>query len=328
MLVALPDDAALAGGLLRAADDVPRLLTYAQRHGVLPYLACHLRASASEPLRASLRSTEELRALSHAVGLHAVGIATQALAAAGVRSLSLKGPLLSARLYDPPFARPSLDLDLLVTRDDFVRALDALAAVSWTSAPGASSAASLARHHHVQLTSETLPALELHFAATSSFGTQIRAEDLLARARTVSVGAVTADVPSEIDELVYLAAHAAAHRVERLGWLYDLALLLRRGPDLHAVLSRARQLHLGRAVHAMLALTDQSFALRVPLPPLDPLQRAALASLAWGDGDGSPASLQSAARAAFIAALSDAPGRGLRHLGKKLRMRVTDRTAS
>jgi hypothetical protein len=45
------------------------------------------------------------------------------------------------------------------------------------------------------------------------------------------------------DELLYLAVHAAAHRFARLGWLYDLRLLVERmdTADLETAAKRARE---------------------------------------------------------------------------------------
>lgn len=321
MLAALPAEAPRASAVLRASDDPRRTLGYAFRHGVLPYLACHLGATAPDDLRGYLRETEETRALSHAVGLRALGVALDALAAKSVAAIALKGPLLGARLYDPPFARPSLDLDLLVRPKDFSAAQRALRDASWHDAPGTDAAASLRRHHHVQLVSDVFPSVELHFAATSSFGTRIEADSLFDRARTVCVQGVRAQVPASEDEVAYLATHAAAHHVERLGWIYDLALLLRTSLDLPRILERAAELRVRRVTHAMLALAAEAFAVPIHLPPLDRLQRRALATLPRFDDPRASELTKSVARAAFIALLADTPANGLRHLRKKAAMR-------
>lgn len=321
MLAALPGDPSRAADTLRRSDDPRRTLAYAFRHGVLPYLACQLGPLTPPPLRTFLRETEETRAISHAVGLEALRRGLAALALASVEVISLKGPLLGARLYDPPFARPSLDLDLLVRQRDFPAARRALAEASWHDAPGTDAAASLSSHHHVQLVSDLYPSIELHFAATSSFGTRIEADTLFARARSLTVERVTALIPGAEDELAYLATHAAAHHVERLGWIYDLALLLRQRPDVPLLLERAGELGVRRATHAMIALSCRAFDVDVSVPPLDRLQRAALSTVARFDDPAGSELAKSVARAGFIAALADTPRHGARHLRKKARMR-------
>jgi hypothetical protein len=51
----------------------------------------------------------------------------RSLEAAGVRAVSLKGPLLAQRIYGDPAVRPSGDIDLWVAPADFARALGVLA---------------------------------------------------------------------------------------------------------------------------------------------------------------------------------------------------------
>lgn len=322
MLAVLPDDPPSAAASLRATADVPRLLAYAHRHGVLPLLACHLGPHAPASVRAYLRDIEETRALSHAVGLHALSVALAALGEAGLNALSLKGPLLGERLYCPVFARPSLDLDLLVAPADFEAARRALANAGWRDAPGTDASTSLEQHHHVQLVSATLPSLELHFAATSAFGTRIEAAPLLARARSFRAGELEARLPDPVDEIVYLATHAAAHHVERIGWLYDLALVLRAPHDPDAILSRAAAFGVERPVHAVLVLAQRAFALPSTLPPLDRGQHAALATVAALDDPTLPEALRTAARAAFILALSATARHRVVHVARKLALRL------
>jgi hypothetical protein len=330
ILSALPHAPEAAGRALRATDDLPRFFQYALRHGVLPLLACHLQAEAPESHRPRLREVEETRALSHAVGQHALQLATRALAAAGVRAVSLKGPLLAERLYSPPFARPSVDLDLLVAKADFRRARAALAEASWDHLVDADEATALAVHHHVQLVSSSQPSLELHFAATSAFGAVLEAEPLLARAIDFEGARLRCLVLEEADEIVYLATHAAAHRFERLGWLFDLALFLRRHEErphtLELVLRRASEASLRRVVTATLAHVATSFSLPRSAawlaPRLDHGQRWALRCAHLFDDPRVPESVQSVTRLAFVTALTDSPGHAVRHVAKKIHKRA------
>lgn len=336
LLSKLPEAPGEAADVLQNAEDLPRLLRYAQRHGVLPVIACHLQRAVRPEVAARLREIEETRALSHAVGRHALAEALAALAEDEVRAVSLKGPLLGERLYTPPFARPSVDLDLLVARADFDRAREALARASWDRLADANEHKALAVHHHVQLLSPRHPSLELHFAATSSFGAVLTAEPLIARATSSDALGVPCLVLEHADELVYLATHAAAHRFERLGWLFDLALALRpfehRPHDLEEVLTRAREASLRRVVTATLAHAASCFGLPNAgvwlAARLDRGQRTALRAAHAFDDPAVPESVQSATRLAFVTALTDSPALAARHVAKKLRKRASWRTGA
>ena len=67
--------------------------------------------------------------------LTTLSIAT-ALEAAGVANAPLKGPLLARALHGDPGMRYSRDIDVLVARENFGRAVDALAPLGWRRAPG------------------------------------------------------------------------------------------------------------------------------------------------------------------------------------------------
>jgi hypothetical protein len=54
----------------------------------------------------------------------AAGLAMDALAAGGIRSAALKGPLLGGAIYGEPGRRPSSDVDLLVPAEDLGRAVE------------------------------------------------------------------------------------------------------------------------------------------------------------------------------------------------------------
>ncbi len=96
---------------------------------------------------------------------------------------------------------------------------------------------------------------------------------------------------------------------------------MRRGPDIGRILSRAGELGVRRATHAILVLAADSFGVQASLPALDRLQRRALDTLPRVDDAASPELTKSIARAAFIALLADSPANGLRHLRKKAAMR-------
>jgi hypothetical protein len=171
------------------------------------------------------------------------------LEAASVRAVALKGPVFAERYYDPPYGRPSLDLDLALAPAQLDRAVRELERLGYA----AERILFVALDQHVVLTHEIAPPVELHYRLLSEFGANQDIAGFLARARTVEIprlGAVLA--PDPVDEFVFLCAHAAKHRFRALRWGYDLYLFLRRAeldPDL--VWRRAA----GFRVRRLLALT-------------------------------------------------------------------------
>lgn len=225
------------------------LLEEALRHGLLAAVAGTL--PADDPrLRARFERLAAGMRLRAARAGQVLSEVAEALAARGVVPAALKGPVLAERIYPEPALRPSSDLDLLVSRGQLAAAVDALLAIGFRRADPLQDAYQLRRHHHVHLAREPGPAVELHFRAASAFDAAFPTEELLARARPhrTSGGAALLVLAPE-DELLTLAVHAAGHRFERLAWLLDLSLLLRRSAlDWEAVDRRASAYRCQRAL--------------------------------------------------------------------------------
>lgn len=156
-----------------------------------------------------------------------------AMKGAGIRAVSLKGPLLAHRFYENGVVRPSQDLDVLLDPDALEPAALALVPLGYEREGRDIERFYHEHHHHVRLLHATLPTLELHFHAHRGFGTVLPAASLLARAVSSGVpGWGDALVLSPEDEFLYLAVHAAGHRFQSLMWLFDLKLLALRCRDL------------------------------------------------------------------------------------------------
>jgi hypothetical protein len=119
-------------------------------------------AGASPPsdfIHAVNAATTSARAVGGLLELTTLNIAA-ALEAAGVANAPLKGPLLARALHGDPGMRYSRDIDVLVGREDFGRAVDALAPLGWRRAPGQARDPVL----HLALVHEAgLPDIELHW---------------------------------------------------------------------------------------------------------------------------------------------------------------------
>jgi hypothetical protein len=182
------------------------------------------------------------RELDHAAHLALLDELDAAFARDAIAAVALKGPLLAERLYSPtPSVRVTSDVDILVAENDLERAMAALAAVGYVPREGPDEERYRREHHHLHLFHPNALPLELHFHAYRGFGRVLPAEPLIARRMLfIARGYRALGVLSAPDELVYLAVHAAAHRFERLGWLWDIKLLLERMTPAEVMLGAER----------------------------------------------------------------------------------------
>ena len=150
-----------------------------------------------------------------------------------IEPVLLKGAALALTVYGSFIARPMSDVDLLVQRDNVMRAREALIASGWTEGVE-NSPEFYEGHHHLQPLVDaqgTGTSLELHtslffeghpFALTS--------EDIRRRADKVVVRGRTVLVPSVHDQLLHLCLHFAwSHMMATGAWraFRDLDALLR-----------------------------------------------------------------------------------------------------
>lgn len=220
--------------------EVGRLLDAAERHGVTGVVLDRLRAS-STPVPSEALARDIARELDHEAHLATLREMDGAFASAGLGAVVLKGALLASRLYPRPAARATTDIDLLVAESDLPRAERALATLGFEGEDTPEERRFRREHFHLHLARPGSPPLELHFHAYRGFGRLLRSEPLLARSVPVPGYAALAAL-GIADEIVYLAVHAAAHRFARIGWLWDLELLVGRASadDLAAARDRAR----------------------------------------------------------------------------------------
>jgi hypothetical protein len=259
--------------------------------------------------------------------------AIRTLAAGHIPVCALKGPALGARLYDDPSVRPSMDVDLLIRRDDLPRAVELLSAAGYRGDDDGVARAYLIRHsHHLSFSRPNQPGLELHFHAYAGFGAVLSSGALMDRAHAFELDGVPLLVPSAEDELVYLAVHAAGHSFIRLLWLYDLKQLLARNPalDWNAVAERARTWRVAGPVGEAIDLLATWLHVHVPAVPrlASPGVRRRAARLLLGHVS-TPAERSASDNLGglvYTALLCDRPGSSLwlvsHHIGRALKRRV------
>jgi hypothetical protein len=227
------NDAAIRA-LLAKPIDWTKLSWLAEQERATPVL--WRRLSASGPLPAEAETLHRMAMVSEFRMSHLetrLLSALDTLAAANTEVVLLKGAALALTVYGSFVARPMSDVDLLVSRDDALRARDALLEAGWTSGATKESAFYEGHHHLPPLVdgTGTGTSLELHtslffhghpFALTS--------DDIRARAERVAVRGRMVLVPSVHDQLLHLCLHFAwSHMMATGAWraFRDLDALLK-----------------------------------------------------------------------------------------------------
>lgn len=336
LLAAWPQDRSRFDELVAAIPRWGRLLDHAERHAVTgilsrPLLEPHGPLPLADRTRLEERSVAERLWQQQRVA--ALDQVLAVLAQAQVRTIALKGPVLSERLYGDPLVRLSNDLDLLVPAEELNRSIEVLAPMGYRLGTKASVQYYLRHHHHLVMDCPGWPTLELHFRLYAGFGVVLDAEEFLARSHPYRTDRGSqCHVLTPEDELLYLGIHAAGHGCERLAWLYDLKALLlqQRRLDWPSVFARAR----AWGVVAALAFALEMARRRIGVPAngwkhpaARYCQRSQIAEQVWALAESLPlASLRNLGDLACQAILCDRPARSVRlvghHLGRVARRRL------
>ncbi len=260
--------AALAAGVEWAP-----LLHLAHGHGVLPLLQHHLKATAADGVPAAVRAelAERLAASAQRSLLLTATLAEvlRALAAAGIGAVTFKGPLLAASLYGNLGLRPFRDVDVLVRPQSLVAAVERLVREGYLVAPGQGEVASRLRCAWVSDLTLTRGAsvVELHWKLTAPyFGLTDGLDDLADSLVPAEVGGTAVRTLSPTELLFYLCVHGATHRWCRLGWICDVAEMLRRAAPVDWERMRRRAAAAGAIRMVALGLHLADSLLGAPLP--------------------------------------------------------------
>ena len=215
----------------RARPHAATLLARAEAHGLAGVVHDALRGCgvALDPqLERTLAWRQAAREADHAAHIGLLERLDEVLARAGLPAAVLKGALFAERFYARPSSRATSDIDLLVDEATVAAVLTAVSELGYVARVGAAEDRFRREHHHLHCSHPNALPLEVHFHAYRGFGRVLPSEPLLLRRRRTSSshGFAAIGVLTPEDELVYLAVHAASHRFVRLGWLYDMRLLL------------------------------------------------------------------------------------------------------
>lgn len=302
------------------------LVEAAARHGLSAILADAL-ARAQTSLNGELQE----RLLGDARAQVGQGFKTRRLTLAVVDELArsrvtpvmLKGYALAVRLFpEQPLARPSTDVDILVSPEDLPRVREALARLQVKERVDASLGDVFEEHHHIAFAGP--PGLvEVHFRLFTGFGRGTFDDRAVwARSRLATIDGRSVRLLSPEDEFVYLATHAANHAFLRASWLVDLERYLALHPalDWAAMSATAHAAGFHAAVSSALALLELLLDVHLPSGAAAAFRvgglRRLLSARLFSASRVESAELSGHRLWSFLLrlALVDSPSRGLRHV--------------
>ena len=189
----------------------------------------------------------------------------------GASVIVLKGAALVALVYDDPSLRPSEDIDLLCTEEDFERVSRVLLSQGYH---GEDDPTLPRRHSHEEtyferhfFSPDGLVHVELHVDSIK-LGVKPRHSELLwQKALQIDVEGAPALALSVDDQVVMLSVHLHRHGFSRLIWFKDIDLIIRRHRDeldWETILAAAEAEGAGSSLWLTFRFLDQIFGTPVP----------------------------------------------------------------
>jgi len=251
------------------------LFLLARRHAVVPLLYLQLERHASDLIPAEKLSQLKKHYLENSARNSILTAELCRLltsfAAFGIEAIPYKGPVLALFAYDNLALRRFVDLDVIVKKDDVLKAREILLARGYTPSKSLSLGQQellLRTQHNMQFSRDNHRLIvELHWeVAPHLFASTVDANSLWQDLATIDLQGMQVRTLSAEDLLFSLCVHGSRHLWERLGWICDVAeLISRRDFDWNALLKRAADADNERMFLLGLYLAEQ--LLDAPLPP-------------------------------------------------------------
>jgi len=189
----------------------------------------------------------------------------------GIRALAFKGPVLAQQLYDQPFRREFGDLDILVPTEAVGRVIALLGADGFEAQFGLTSGQltrfqknwcemglyDRARNIHVEIHWRLFP---------PDYSFSPAAETAWAPTGKVFIAQRPITTLSIENQLLFACLHQAKHNWSRLGWVMDLAALVKQSPHMNwkEVQDRAGRFGTARMIRVSLHLVQNLFSVSLP----------------------------------------------------------------
>ena len=268
-------DRALA--LLQSELDWAYLINLASGHGLLPLLYRHLDALAATALPrdiiAALWAHYEGNARRNRAMADELLFVLRTLDAHGIPAIAFKGPALAAAVYGDLALREFGDLDILLRLKDVLPAGRLLQehgyVLEYDLKPDVEAAFLRSRlnYHLVLMHAHRPVTLELHWKTDTDFPVEPVADDQWwAKLESADLDGEKIRCFNSEELLLILCLHGSKHGWCSLGWLVDVAELIRQHPDLDWdwIMDRSAQLRCERRLAVGLHLVSQ--LLDAPLP--------------------------------------------------------------
>jgi len=223
------------GRVLKERIDWDYTMHEALYHGTIPVLFWNLSRFAGDDVPETMLN--KLRASYNAIAcwnLYLTGELLKLLnlfRERGIRALPLKGPALAAAAYGNLSLRQFCDLDILVSREDMLKAKEVLLLQGYhpkLALTAGEEAAYLKSHHDYKFVrSKDRVVVEIQWGVTQwSFAFSFDFEDAWNSHQVISLaGASVLNLAPEV-LLLMLCVHGAKHRWEQLKWISDIAELV------------------------------------------------------------------------------------------------------
>jgi hypothetical protein len=255
--------------------DFLKAINLASCHGLAPcviqQLQQHVAGALPEPV------VVELRRWLRAHTLRSMQLTTQLLQildrlkVEGIRALAFKGPVLAQQLYDQPFSREFVDLDIMVPTEAVGQAIAILSADGFEAQFGLTSG-QLTRFQknwcEMRLYNRARNILvEIHWRLfPPGYSFSPAAETAWEATGQVFIAQRSIRTLSVENQLLFACLHQAKHDWSRLGWVMDLAALVKQSPHMNwkEVQHRAGRFGTARMIRVSLRLIQNLFG--VPLP--------------------------------------------------------------
>jgi hypothetical protein len=270
-----PEGSATIRALLQEGINWEYLLRTAYRHGVTPLLFWQLNAAAPEAIPENI--SNRLRIYFRNNNLRNLSLARELLGllsnfeAHSIQAIPYKGPTLAALAYENLALREFDDLDILVRRQEVLRARELLASKGYRPEYRLTRAQEAAFTRYGDQYRYTRDdggiVVELHWElASRAFSSLLSTEQPWWRLEPISLGGGTVPTFSPEDLLVILCVHGSMHLWDRLGWVYDVAELVRvrREIDWERLMEQATALGCRRALFLGLLLAENLLGTSFP----------------------------------------------------------------
>jgi hypothetical protein len=251
-----------------AGVDGQRLASLAREHQMAPVVLARLMDTAPSAVTPELRRAACQR-LPQSLALCGLLVEVAArLEGAGIRALSVKGPVLSQVLYGSPAQRPACDLELLVSPSEVWAAADALRAASFEARrhyTPPQRRAYLRTEDEYNLARDDDAMVKLHWELIpGQCSPRLAIERLRQRGESVQIAGRVVRTLCREDHLLLLAAHAAKHLWRPVRLLAEFAGLAGDRLEWRPLLEWAESAHAERVLLTALQAAHELFGARVP----------------------------------------------------------------